>query len=180
MWYIFQGIVTAILSILAVNLILNLRTLHQLGKDDGEEPEELPLISVLIPARNEARNIIACLDSLLSVDLQFHANHVATQRVIILVSVRGSSARSPVVGVFVVVEDMLLIKLFFVGSHTDLTLLGRKSGIATARGSPVGHPASRQLRRHRRHTHREPPNTGSASVPMLPRTCALGALTSQP
>lgn len=68
MWYIYQGIITAVLSILAVNLILNLRTLHRLGKDDGEEPEELPLISVLIPARNEARNIIACLDSLLRQD----------------------------------------------------------------------------------------------------------------
>ncbi len=65
MFYIYQGIITAILSILAVNLILNLRTLHRLGKDDGELPRTLPLISVLIPARNEERNIIACLDSLL-------------------------------------------------------------------------------------------------------------------
>lgn len=68
MWYIYQGIITAVLSILAVNLILNLRALHRLGKDDGELPQPLPLISILIPARNEERNIAACVESLLKQD----------------------------------------------------------------------------------------------------------------
>ena len=36
MWYIYQGIITAVLAILAVNLILNLRSLHRLGKDDDD------------------------------------------------------------------------------------------------------------------------------------------------
>ena len=68
MWYIYQGIITAVLAILAVNLILNLRSLHRLGKDDGEPPATLPLISILIPARNEERNIAACVESLLKQD----------------------------------------------------------------------------------------------------------------
>ena len=68
MWYIFQGAITICIALLAVNMILNLRSLHRLGKDDGEEPEELPLISILIPARNEERNITACLESLLRQD----------------------------------------------------------------------------------------------------------------
>jgi chlorobactene glucosyltransferase len=68
MWYIYQGIITAVLSILAINLILNLRSLHRLSKDDGEPPETLPLISILIPARNEERNITACVESLLTQD----------------------------------------------------------------------------------------------------------------
>lgn len=68
MWYIYQGIITAFLAIFAINLILNLRSLHRLGKDDGEPPETLPLISILIPARNEERNIATCVESLLKQD----------------------------------------------------------------------------------------------------------------
>ena len=68
MWYIYQGIITAFVAFLAINLILNLRSLHRLGKDDGELPEKLPLISVLIPARNEERNIADCVESLLKQD----------------------------------------------------------------------------------------------------------------
>jgi len=41
-----------------------LRSLHRLGKNDGKLPDPLPLISVLIPARNEEGNIKNCLESL--------------------------------------------------------------------------------------------------------------------
>lgn len=47
-----------------VNVILNLRALHRLGDEKGKLPEPLPLISILIPARNEESNIVTCLDSL--------------------------------------------------------------------------------------------------------------------
>lgn len=68
MWYIYQGIITVFLGIFAFNLILNLRALHRLGKDDGDLPDKLPLISILIPARNEEKNIVNCLQSLLKQD----------------------------------------------------------------------------------------------------------------
>ena len=64
MWYWYQGAITIMLAIFMVNLILNLRSLHRLGSGKGRLPRPLPLISVLIPARNEERNIAACLESL--------------------------------------------------------------------------------------------------------------------
>jgi chlorobactene glucosyltransferase len=64
MWYLYQGIITLFVAILMVNLILNLRALHRLGKERGELPDPLPLISILIPARNEESDIVTCLDSL--------------------------------------------------------------------------------------------------------------------
>lgn len=64
MWYLYQAIITFCLAIFMVNLILNLRALHRLGKEKGELPEPLPPISILIPARDEESNIVTCLDSL--------------------------------------------------------------------------------------------------------------------
>ncbi|RLC94911.1 MAG: hypothetical protein DRI40_06900, partial [Chloroflexi bacterium] len=51
-----------------VNLVLNLRALHKLGKKDGEMPEPLPFVSVLVPARNEESDIVQCLESLCKQD----------------------------------------------------------------------------------------------------------------
>jgi len=47
-----------------VNLILNLRALHKLGSERKGLPEHLPLISILVPARNEESDIVVCLESL--------------------------------------------------------------------------------------------------------------------
>jgi chlorobactene glucosyltransferase len=64
MWHIYLGAITLGLSALLINLLLNLRALHRLGSDKGKLPEDLPLISVLIPARNEEEDIVPCLESL--------------------------------------------------------------------------------------------------------------------
>ena len=59
---IYQGIVTAILVALLINTLINLRLLrrpvHQAAPADG------PLVSILVPARNEARTIARCVISL--------------------------------------------------------------------------------------------------------------------
>lgn len=64
---LYQQIILLILIAVLVNLLLNLRSLKR-AQDDGDSPEPSPLISVLIPARNEEANIRACLDSLLRQD----------------------------------------------------------------------------------------------------------------
>jgi chlorobactene glucosyltransferase len=64
MWHIYLGAVTLGLSLLLINLLLNLRALHKLGSDKGRLPVDLPCISVLIPARNEEEDIVSCLESL--------------------------------------------------------------------------------------------------------------------
>lgn len=64
MWYIYQGLITFFLAAFLFNLIMNLRSLHKLGREKGELPEPLPLISILVPARNEEKDIATCLDSL--------------------------------------------------------------------------------------------------------------------
>ena len=60
---IYQQIVAILLAALLLNLLLNLRTLRR-TKSDAQLPDPAPLISVLIPARNEEANIGACLESL--------------------------------------------------------------------------------------------------------------------
>jgi len=60
---LYQQVVCVLLGAILVNLLLNLRSLRT-AEGDGELPEPPPLISVLIPARNEEANIGACLDSL--------------------------------------------------------------------------------------------------------------------
>ncbi|MFC1924620.1 glycosyltransferase [Chloroflexota bacterium] len=64
MWHIYQGLITLCLAMFMVNLILNLRALHKLGNGKKELPVPLPLISVLVPARNEESDIVTCLESL--------------------------------------------------------------------------------------------------------------------
>jgi len=58
-----QIIVAVCLVIFAVNLVLNLRALRRPDRN-SKTPEPAPLVSVLIPARNEEENIETCLKSL--------------------------------------------------------------------------------------------------------------------
>jgi len=60
---LYQGIIAFGLVIFMLNLTLNLRSLKTLRCDD-KAPDPAPLISVLIPARDEELNIATCLGSL--------------------------------------------------------------------------------------------------------------------
>jgi chlorobactene glucosyltransferase len=60
---LYQVIIAVGLISFMLNLILNLRSLKT-PRPDGEIPGEAPLISVLIPARDEEANIKICLESL--------------------------------------------------------------------------------------------------------------------
>ncbi len=60
---IYQIIITVGLAFFALNLVLNLRALRR-PKKDSILPQSAPLVSVLIPARNEEANIEACVKSL--------------------------------------------------------------------------------------------------------------------
>jgi chlorobactene glucosyltransferase len=60
---IYQAIVAVLLVVFAINLILNLRALRKPDRN-SKIPEPAPLVSVLIPARNEEENIETCLKSL--------------------------------------------------------------------------------------------------------------------
>jgi len=60
---IYQIIITAGLIIVALNLFLNLKTLRR-PKKDSKVPAEAPLVSMLVPARNEEANIETCVKSL--------------------------------------------------------------------------------------------------------------------
>ncbi len=60
---LYQIVIAVLLVIFAVNLILNLRTLKRPDRN-ARIPEPSPLVSVLIPARNEEENIKTCLESL--------------------------------------------------------------------------------------------------------------------
>jgi len=68
MWHMYQVVISLCLAGFMVNLVLNLRALHKLGKKDGEMPEPLPFVSVLVPARNEESDIVQCLESLCKQD----------------------------------------------------------------------------------------------------------------
>jgi chlorobactene glucosyltransferase len=60
---IYQIIIASVLVVLLINLILNLRALRTPDKNSNV-PQPAPLISVLIPARDEEKNIRTCLESL--------------------------------------------------------------------------------------------------------------------
>jgi chlorobactene glucosyltransferase len=60
---IYQTIVAVLLVVFATNLILNLRALRRPDRN-SKIAEPAPLVSVLIPARNEEENIETCLKSL--------------------------------------------------------------------------------------------------------------------
>jgi len=65
MLFYYQAAVTIFLSLLLLNLVNNLRLLKK-PPLDGELPSPAPKVSVLIPARDEERNIGSCLSSLLN------------------------------------------------------------------------------------------------------------------
>jgi len=56
-------VIAVLLVVFAANLILNLRSLRR-PDSNSKIAEPVPLISVLIPARNEEENIETCLKSL--------------------------------------------------------------------------------------------------------------------
>ncbi len=60
---LYQQIVCIVLAAILFNLLLNLRVLRK-PKPNIELPVPAPLISILIPARNEEANIGVCLESL--------------------------------------------------------------------------------------------------------------------
>jgi chlorobactene glucosyltransferase len=62
-----QTVLTVILLVVAFNLVANLRMLARCAPRRAQ-PQRPELVSVLIPARNEALNIGACLESLLAQD----------------------------------------------------------------------------------------------------------------
>ena len=64
---LYQIIIAVGLVSFALNLILNLRTLRT-PNSGSKIPEPAPLVSVLIPARDEGANIEACLESLQNQD----------------------------------------------------------------------------------------------------------------
>ena len=60
----YQVAITLLLVAFLANLVLNLKSLKRLGNGKSKIPDPAPLISVLIPARNEAANIGPCVESL--------------------------------------------------------------------------------------------------------------------
>jgi chlorobactene glucosyltransferase len=63
---IYQSILTVLVVLLVVNTLNNLRLLR---RPASQQPlPATPLVSVLVPARNEARNIARCVESLASQD----------------------------------------------------------------------------------------------------------------
>ena len=60
---LYQQIVCIVLAAILFNILLNLRSLRK-PRSNVELPVPAPLISILIPARNEEANIGACLESL--------------------------------------------------------------------------------------------------------------------
>jgi len=60
---LYQLIIAGLLLVFLVNLILNLRSL-KVPSASSKVPQPAPLISVLIPARDEELNIASCLESL--------------------------------------------------------------------------------------------------------------------
>ena len=60
---LYQQIVFILLALVLLNLLLNLRALRK-PRSDIELPAPAPLISILVPARNEEANIGVCLESL--------------------------------------------------------------------------------------------------------------------
>ncbi len=60
---LYQLAITLLLVLMLLNLLNNLRLFREPPRD-GPLPDPLPFVSVLVPARNEERNIGRCLESL--------------------------------------------------------------------------------------------------------------------
>ncbi|MDH7490097.1 MAG: glycosyltransferase family 2 protein, partial [Anaerolineae bacterium] len=65
LWY--QAFASVAMLYVVLTTLYNLRFMPRLPSDNPL-PERLPLVSVLVPARNEERNIGACLESLRAQD----------------------------------------------------------------------------------------------------------------
>jgi chlorobactene glucosyltransferase len=65
----YQIVITIILMVVAINIVFNLRALKKPEKNKKTIANP-PLVSVLIPARNEEKNIAICVESLLQQDYQ--------------------------------------------------------------------------------------------------------------
>jgi chlorobactene glucosyltransferase len=63
---IYQSIITAVLAVLLLNTINNLRLFHRPAR--RSPAARGPLVSVLVPARNEERSIGRCVESLIQQD----------------------------------------------------------------------------------------------------------------
>src|SRR5690242_8602697 len=62
---IYQVVITAVLAALLLNTIINLRLLRAPRTSaQVDEKDETPLVSILVPARNEERSIAQCVESL--------------------------------------------------------------------------------------------------------------------
>jgi cellulose synthase/poly-beta-1,6-N-acetylglucosamine synthase-like glycosyltransferase len=58
-----------VFSILGMQLnAVTLRTLRRVASEKWRQLSEWPMVSILVPARNEVRNIRACVESLLGQD----------------------------------------------------------------------------------------------------------------
>ena len=64
---LYQTVVTFLIFAVFLNLLNNLRLLRK-PPAEGPLPPDLPMVSVLVPARNEERNIGNCVSSLLAQD----------------------------------------------------------------------------------------------------------------
>ncbi len=64
---IYHGAVTLILVIILINVLKNLRDFQE-PPPEGDLPDPPPLVSVLLPVRNEERNVAGCLEALLRQD----------------------------------------------------------------------------------------------------------------
>ncbi len=60
---IYQVVITAVVAAMALNTVNNLRLLRA-PNSPISVPEEGPLVSILVPARNEARSIARCVEAL--------------------------------------------------------------------------------------------------------------------
>ena len=66
---IYQVVITAILAALLLNTIINLRLLRAPTTAASlDDMDEAPLVSILVPARNEERSIAQCVESLAQQD----------------------------------------------------------------------------------------------------------------
>jgi chlorobactene glucosyltransferase len=70
LFYFYQFIISAVLSILLINFLFNLYLFRNIQhyKDKDDILLNQPLVSILIPARNEEKNIERCLKSILKQD----------------------------------------------------------------------------------------------------------------
>lgn len=68
----YQGIIALLLALVLLNLANNLRSFRRLSSYTLPDQLHRPMISVLVPARNEERSIARCLESLLVQDYPYY------------------------------------------------------------------------------------------------------------